>query len=152
MSWKMLNCFIELDPSLKQLNGTFHFVFILAVPVDKGGSVSPNVRLHVPSWKKVCFQSVYPVWTNQFCFENKTSKKSLNVKHFWHQFRTLQSLHYVKRLDRQTGTASNQDEWVYYLEMNMASFESYKSRECSDWFKVERFWTITYTITTSVEV
>ncbi len=34
---------------LKQLNGTFHFVLILAAPVDKGGSVSPNVRLHVPS-------------------------------------------------------------------------------------------------------
>ncbi len=34
---------------LKQLCGTFHFVLILAVLVDKGGSVSPNVRLHVPS-------------------------------------------------------------------------------------------------------
>ncbi len=34
---------------LKQLNGTFHFVLILAVPVDKGGSVSPNIGLHVPS-------------------------------------------------------------------------------------------------------
>ncbi len=26
-----------------------HFVLILAVPVDEGGSVSPNIRLHVPS-------------------------------------------------------------------------------------------------------
>ncbi len=34
---------------LKQLSGISHFVLILAVPVDKGGSVSPNVRLHVPS-------------------------------------------------------------------------------------------------------
>ncbi len=32
---------------LKQLCGTFRFVLILAVPVDKSGSVSPNV--HVPS-------------------------------------------------------------------------------------------------------
>ncbi len=30
---------------LKQLCGTFHFVLILAVPVDKGGSVSPNIRV-----------------------------------------------------------------------------------------------------------
>ncbi len=28
--------------TLKQLNGTFHFVLILATPVDKGGSVSPK--------------------------------------------------------------------------------------------------------------
>ncbi len=34
--------------TLKQLNGTFHFVLILMVPVDKGHCVSPNVRLHVP--------------------------------------------------------------------------------------------------------
>ncbi len=27
----------------------FFFVLILAVPVDKDSSVSPNVRLHVPS-------------------------------------------------------------------------------------------------------
>ncbi len=26
-----------------------HFVLILAVPVDKGGSVPPNMRLHVPT-------------------------------------------------------------------------------------------------------
>ncbi len=32
---------------IKQLNGTFHFVLILAVPVDKGGSVLPI--LHAPS-------------------------------------------------------------------------------------------------------
>ncbi len=31
------------------LNGTSHFVLILAVPVDKGSSVSPNVRLYVSS-------------------------------------------------------------------------------------------------------
>ncbi len=29
---------------LKQLYGTFHFVLFLAVPVDKGGSVSPKIR------------------------------------------------------------------------------------------------------------
>ncbi len=34
---------------LEQLCGTFHFVLILAVPVDKSGSVSPNIRSHVPS-------------------------------------------------------------------------------------------------------
>ncbi len=33
---------------LKQLNETFHLVLILAVPVDKGSRVSPNVRLHIP--------------------------------------------------------------------------------------------------------
>ncbi len=38
-----------LNIYLKQLIGTFHFVLILAVPTDKGGSVSPNVRLHVDS-------------------------------------------------------------------------------------------------------
>ncbi len=37
------------DFYLKQLGGTFHFVFILAVPVDKDGNVSPNISLHVPS-------------------------------------------------------------------------------------------------------
>ncbi len=39
----------KLTATLKQLNGTFHFLLILVVPVVKGGSVSPNVRLHVPS-------------------------------------------------------------------------------------------------------
>ncbi len=34
---------------LKQLSGTFYFVLILAVPVNKGAGVSPTVRLHVPS-------------------------------------------------------------------------------------------------------
>ncbi len=34
---------------LKRLYETFHFVLILEVPVDKGGSVSPNVMLHVLS-------------------------------------------------------------------------------------------------------
>ncbi len=34
---------------LNQLHGTFHFGLILAVPVDKRGCVSPNVRLNVPS-------------------------------------------------------------------------------------------------------
>ncbi len=36
---------------LKQLCGAFHF---LVVPVDKGGRVSPNVRLHVPSVSLPC--------------------------------------------------------------------------------------------------
>ncbi len=39
-----MQCF-HLHYHLKQLNGTFHFVLVLAVPVDKGGSVSPNVRV-----------------------------------------------------------------------------------------------------------
>ncbi len=34
---------------LKQLNGTFHFMLILATPVDKGSSFSPKVKLHVLS-------------------------------------------------------------------------------------------------------
>ncbi len=40
----------------KQLNGTFHFMLILAVPVDKGGSVSSNVRLLVPAAKRLLRQ------------------------------------------------------------------------------------------------
>ncbi len=32
----------NMTPKLKQLSVTFHFVLILAVPVDKGGSVSPR--------------------------------------------------------------------------------------------------------------
>ncbi len=33
---------------LKQLNGTFHSVLILAVPLDKGGSVSPTCYMFPP--------------------------------------------------------------------------------------------------------
>ncbi len=40
---------VQLLFFLKQLNGTLHFVLILAVPVDKDSSVSPNIRLYVPS-------------------------------------------------------------------------------------------------------
>ncbi len=43
--WCVLYCYF----CLKQLNGTFYFVLILAVPVDKGGSVSPTLKFHVPS-------------------------------------------------------------------------------------------------------
>ncbi len=39
---------------LKKLKGTLHFVLILALPVDKGGGVSPNIRLHVPSASLLC--------------------------------------------------------------------------------------------------
>ncbi len=42
-------CDFKQDDELKQLYGTFHFGFILVVPVDKGGSVSSNVTLHVPA-------------------------------------------------------------------------------------------------------
>ncbi len=35
--------------TLKLLSGTFNFVLILMDCVDKGVSVSPDIRLHVPS-------------------------------------------------------------------------------------------------------
>ncbi len=41
---------------LKQLNGTFHFVLILVIPVDKGSSGSPNIRLHfIPQLRRRTF-------------------------------------------------------------------------------------------------